>query len=117
MLESCSNKPIFNEDQEENDDMDDDFKVDIDSSDDNDEEEKSGSSIGDNHRSISTTSSSWVHKQVGKPVQAKKKSEVKEFYDPNQRNPAFAGADQTNNWELSLMASHFHPSVSHFANR
>ena len=55
-----------------------------------------------------------VHKKVQKPIQTQK-SDSKDFYDPQQRNPAFAGANRTNHWELSAMATHFHPSVAHFA--
>ena len=51
VLENC-NKPIFKEDQEENDDLDDDFKVDIDSSDEESELAKPSS----------LTASSWVSK-------------------------------------------------------
>merc|ERR1712141_507975 len=36
-------------------------------------------------------------------------------YDSQHRNPAFAGANKTNHWELSLMRQHFHPSVELFA--
>ena len=49
VLENC-NKPLFKEDQEENDDLDDDFKVDIDSSDEESELAKPSS----------LTASSWV---------------------------------------------------------
>ena len=51
VLENC-NKPMFKEDQEENDDLDDDFKVDIDSSDEESELAKPSS----------LTASSWVSK-------------------------------------------------------
>lgn len=105
---SVSNAQIFQDDND--DDMDDDYKVDIDTSDD---EESSKANV---KPSTSGASSSWVHKKVQNSVQ-NQKSLNKTRYDPDQRNPAFAGADKTNNWELSLTASHFHPSVALFAGK
>jgi ribosome biogenesis protein MAK21 len=42
--------------------------------------------------------------------------EKKEVYDPNKRDPLFAGAERTCVWELKCLCSHFHPTVRKFAN-
>ncbi|XP_066576985.1 CCAAT/enhancer-binding protein zeta [Amia ocellicauda] len=57
----------------------------------------------------SKPAASWVHQQNlegGKNMGS---------YDPMHRNPAFCRADNTSLWELSMLASHFHPSVAFFA--
>lgn len=36
-------------------------------------------------------------------------------YDMNKREPIYAGAENTLLWELSLLASHYHPTVRKFA--
>ena len=59
--------------------------------------------------------SSWVHKNVTTSNQNKPKNDQIVSYDPQHRNPAHAGANKTNHWELSLMRQHFHPSVELFA--
>ena len=105
VLESTSKKSALFQEDSDMDDDDDDFKADIDTSDDE-----------GNKPSVepSASTSSWVHKKVHKPQNHK--SETKEFYDTEQRNPAYAGADKTNHWELALLSKHFHPSVNLFAN-
>lgn len=42
--------------------------------------------------------------------------ENREHYDPNKRDPCFAGAEKTCLWELKTMSNHFHPTVRKFAN-
>ncbi len=96
---------IFKEDDD--DDLDDDFKADIDTSDDEENPKPSTSKP-------KPATSSWVHKNVHKPVLPQKRTS-NESYDPHQRNPAFAGADKTNHWELAMVTGHFHPSVEMFA--
>jgi len=36
-------------------------------------------------------------------------------YQPDHRNPMFAGADCTFDYELALLLAHFHPTVALFA--
>jgi ribosome biogenesis protein MAK21 len=36
-------------------------------------------------------------------------------YDPQKRNPSYASASSSCLWELNLLSSHYHPSVSQFA--
>lgn len=91
---------------EDDDDMDDDYKVDLDTDDEGETKAPTPST---------SSSSSWVHKDLNKKPDQKLKTD-KNTYDPMQRNPAYAGAEKTNHWELSLMANHFHPSVALFAN-
>ena len=38
-------------------------------------------------------------------------------YDPNARNPLFAGAELSDLWELTLMKSHYHPSTALFTEK
>ncbi|KAA6362180.1 MAG: putative CCAAT/enhancer-binding protein, partial [Streblomastix strix] len=38
-------------------------------------------------------------------------------YDPSKRNPRYSGADATGLWEIRILASHYHPTVSHLANQ
>ena len=38
-------------------------------------------------------------------------------YDPQHRNPLYCHAEQECVWELQKLASHYHPTVSLFANR
>ena len=64
-------------------------------------------------KNTSLTGSSWVHKNV--TSNGKAKNDQNNSYDPQHRNPAHAGANKTNHWELSLMRQHFHPSVELFA--
>lgn len=50
--------------------------------------------------------SSWIHRDI-RPS--------KMMYDPNQRNPLYAGAECSITWELQMLANHYHPSVCLFA--
>jgi ribosome biogenesis protein MAK21 len=61
---------------------------------------------------VKPSTSSWVHRNLQKihKVHASKASK----YDPNERNPLFAGAELSNQWELSTLAEHFHPSAALF---
>jgi ribosome biogenesis protein MAK21 len=108
VLETSSQGALLKD--ESDDDLDDDFKVDIDTDSDNDMEKqpKAGPS--------SSGSSSWIHKSLVGQTSSGKKSDLKVVYDPMARNPAYAGADKTNHWELSEISNHFHPSVALFAN-
>jgi ribosome biogenesis protein MAK21 len=36
-------------------------------------------------------------------------------YDPQSRNPLYAGAERSQLWELTSLAHHFHPSAALFA--
>ncbi|KAA6375385.1 MAG: putative ribosome biogenesis protein Noc1 [Streblomastix strix] len=38
-------------------------------------------------------------------------------YDPSKRNPHYSCADVTGLWEIRILASHYHPTVSHLANQ
>ena len=59
-----------------------------------------------------TSSSSWVHRNLQKShVHASKAS----TYSAVERNPLYAGAEKTNNWELSTLTLHYHPSAALFA--
>ncbi len=52
--------------------------------------------------------STWVHRKI-----SHSKSKSKSTYDPLARNPLFARAEQSGGmWELHLLTTHFHPSVS-----
>ena len=44
-----------------------------------------------------------------------KEEEEQAKYDMNKREPIYAGAENTLLWELSLLASHYHPTVRKFA--
>ena len=58
------------------------------------------------------SSSSWVHRNLQKNhVHASKAS----TYSAVERNPLYAGAEKTNNWELSTLTLHYHPSAALFA--
>lgn len=68
--------------------------------------------VDDVKPSTSKQSSSWVHRNLQKihKVHASKASR----YEPNERNPLFAGAELSNLWELSTLSEHFHPSAALF---
>jgi ribosome biogenesis protein MAK21 len=58
------------------------------------------------------SSSSWVHRNLQKShVHASKAT----TYSPVERNPLYAGAEKTNNWDLSTLTLHYHPSAALFA--
>jgi ribosome biogenesis protein MAK21 len=42
-------------------------------------------------------------------------STMQKQYQPQHRNPLYAGADVTSLWELQKLTCHFHPSVSRFS--
>ena len=41
--------------------------------------------------------------------------QVKTTYDPQARNPLYAGAEKSPFWELESLVNHFHPTVQMFA--
>ncbi|GAB1597894.1 CCAAT/enhancer-binding protein zeta-like [Argonauta hians] len=53
--------------------------------------------------------SSWIHRKNLKYVP------VNAGYSPHHRNPLYCQAETTLFWELSLLSSHFHPTVSLYA--
>ncbi|XP_023213103.1 CCAAT/enhancer-binding protein zeta-like [Centruroides sculpturatus] len=64
-----------------------------------------------NFKSNSKQNSSWLHRnnlQVHGCTASK-------LYNPNHRNPLYAGAEYSIPWELTLLTKHFHPSVSVFS--
>ena len=66
----------------------------------------------DTKKRNSVAGSSWIHKKLSSN---KPRLDQTSSYDPQHRNPTYAGANKTNHWELSLMTQHFHPSVELFA--
>jgi hypothetical protein len=77
------------------------------------EEEEEGGSVKEdetdtNQEVEKKKTSTWVHRKI-----SHSKSNSKSGYDPLARNPLFARAEQSGGmWELHLLTSHFHPSVS-----
>jgi len=59
----------------------------------------------------SRSASSWLHRSHGRASGRKSLT----HYDPQARNPAFAGAQHASLWELIDLTSHVHPTVSLFA--
>ena len=55
---------------------------------------------------------SWVHNKNISTNRTKTRR-----YDPNVRNPLFAGAELVDLWELALLKSHYHPSTALFAEK
>ena len=76
------------------------------------EEEENSAKTETTSTTNAPSSSSWVHRNLQKShVHASKAS----TYSAVERNPLFAGAEKTNNWELSTLTLHYHPSAALFA--
>ncbi|XP_074288281.1 protein SLOW WALKER 2 [Silene latifolia] len=61
------------------------------------------------------SSSTKLADHSGNKLQPSKKHLLPDGYDPRHREPSFCNADRTGWWELTVLASHAHPSVSTMA--
>jgi len=77
--------------------------------DDNDDDEVKEEDDDDNKDDVKLESG-WVFKN-----KSANKHKVKTTYDPQARNPLYAGAEKSPFWELESLVNHFHPTVQMFA--
>lgn len=106
-LLNSKNINIIDEDGEDDDDS---YEHYNDISSENEVEQNESNIKTDTHKN---EQSSWFHRNN---LQLQRCT-ISKIYNPNHRNPLYAGAEYCVPWELTFLLKHFHPSVSVFSHQ